>query len=329
MFLLPVVSLLLIVCTANDARPEAGPDRASSRYMSAEGIGQSEGEARNQARAELSRIFESQVLSDTFDRVTSVIDTSGEETSTQSLESRIRVVSEVELKGVEISKTWRENGYYHAIAVLDRYKARDNWLSELKDIDNAVEGKLKAIESTDGRLIRYRSLLAVSEIWINREVIASRLRVLGFGKAALPGYDMKSVFRRLAGIKADMPVYVDIKGSHGALAREIVSGALGRSGFVVTEDRSEGAVLITGNVKVSPVELDGSDLKYARAVVSLAIVDTDAGLSVGEVSENKRAAYISYAEAVEKALKKVLPSVSRKIIECLEAEGPKSARVGR
>jgi hypothetical protein len=312
--------LLLAGCMAGKAGTGIGKAAPGAEYLTAEGIGRSESEARNQARAELSRIFESRVYSDTFDRVTAVIDSPGVETSRQQIESKVRVVSRVELKGVEIDRAWKEDGEYHALAKLDRYKARDNWLREMKDIDGRIEGRLDALDSLESRLLRFRSLNAVSDLWIGREVLVSRLRVLGFDYSGFPGYDMKSVFQRTVSIKSGMPVYLDIKGEHGARVREEVSEALGRAGYIMTERRDGASVTVTGRVEIWPVDVENPELEYARAIVALEIADAEAGLLVGEVSENRRAAHLSRPEAVERALKKVMSAVSGKLVRYIERE---------
>jgi hypothetical protein len=323
-YLIVVAMVVLYGCAGAQGTPEAAKEAGypQSGYMTATGLGQSEGEARNQAVAELSRVFESRVSSDTLDRVRLVAGSTGEEYSEQRIDSRIRVMSGVELKGVEVVKAWRQNGTHYALAVLERHKARDNWLREMRDLDRRIEGRVEALSSIESRLLRYKALQKISAVWIEREVIVSRLRVLGFDEGSPAGYDMRDVFRQLSETKAGMLLYVTVAGIHGGTVRERISEELGRAGFVLASSRRTADVLVEGKVEVRPVELGGSDLKYARAVVSLAVSDANAGVSAGEVTEDKRGAHLFYPQAVEKALDKVLNSVSMELFMLLEeAEG--------
>jgi hypothetical protein len=315
-----LAAVLFLGCAAKKAGQVVEPSALGSQYLTAVGIGQSEGEARNQARAEISKIFESRVFSNTYDRVSAVIENSRAETSKQQIESSVRVVSDVELRGVEIEKAWKKEGSHYARAVLDRYKARDNWTREMGNIDKMITGRLGALGSLESGLLKLRSLNVVSDLWVEREMLASRLSVIGFDYGGFPEYDIKSVYKTVAEIKKAMPVYIEILGEHGARMRSRVAEALGRRGYVITDNREGASVRIVGKVKVRPVELEGTDLKYARVIVAIDVTDAEAGLSVGEVTENKRAAHIFYREAVERAFRKVNPSISEKLIEHIEDE---------
>lgn len=296
----------------------------ASEYLSATGLGQSEAEARNRAVAELSRIFESTVMSETLDRVktlSKITEGGIDEATEQRLESRVRVVSRVELKGVEIAGTWVENGIYYATAVLDREKARDNWLRDIKDIDRRIKGRLKLLDRLPGRLLRYKSLKAVSDLWIQREAVLSRLRVLGYGQGVSTPYDINSVFQKLPEIKSSMPVFIDIEGEGAPLVGESLAGALGRAGFVLTDSPGGAAVVVEGRVEVAAVDIEHPEWKYARAGVSLTVLDADAGLSVGEVSAEKRSTHLKYEEAAARALRKVASRISGELVDYLEEEG--------
>lgn len=298
----------------------AGSEYPPVRYLSAVGLGQSEGEARARAVAELSRIFESKVRSDTLDRVKLVARSAGEESLEQEMDSRVRVISNVELKGLEIARTWHEKGTHYALAVLERAKAAENWLNEIEGIDRMIEARLDVLGSAAGKLLRYRSLKAVTGLWLQREVIQSRLTVLGYKAPGPQAYDMRQVFRAASELKADMPVYFDIRGEGAETVREHVAGILGQAGFAVAEDRDEAAVLVRGEVTVEPVDLEHPDWVYARVSVSLSVFDIEADVSVAEVSENRRATHLTYAEAAGRALRKVLPRVARRLIDSLEQE---------
>jgi hypothetical protein len=302
----------------------AGQVYPASGYLSATGLGLSEGEAKNQAVAGLSRIFESTVMSETLDRVRTmarITEGGTDEATEQRLESRVRVVSGVELKGVEIAKTWRENGTYYATAVLEKQKARDNWLRDIKDIDRRIKGRLKGLDRLPGRLLRYKSLKAVSDLWIEREAVWSRVRVLGFSQAVSSPYDINSVFQKLPEIKSSMPVFLDISGKEASLVGESLAEALGRAGFVVTDSPGGAAVVVEGRVEVAAVDIEHPEWKYARAGVSLSVLDADAGLSVGEVSVEKRSSHLNYEEAAARALRKVAARIAGELVDYLEEEG--------
>lgn len=298
---------------------EAAKESASADTLSATGLGKSESEARNQAVAELSRIFEARVRSEAYDRIKVVVKSSGDETTEQTAESKVRVMSNVELKGVEITKTWEEKGIYYAVAAIDKQKSGDIWLSELGGIDQKIEGQLEALKAVESRLVAFKALQKVSDLWITREVLVSRLIVLGIGSGRTePSYNMKTVYKRLAETKAGMHIYIFLSGSYGGAVKERISEALGRRGFVLVQSAKDADISIEGRADIAPVDIKDSDLKYARATVSMTVRDVQAGVSVGDVVQDERGAHLTYMEAEKKALNKVVPSVAKKLVMLLE-----------
>jgi hypothetical protein len=314
------VLLITVGCSEKKFKDHLQPEYPDDRYFTAKGIGQSEKEARNEAIAEMSRIFESKVFSETYDRAISVIDETGSEISRSSIESNLRVVSAVELKGVHIAKTWfdDEEGIYYALAILDRYQAKENWESEIKDIDNRIEGEFKFINSTTSKYLKLTALRKIINYWMKREVLVSRLRVLGFrGKSSL-SYDIKTVFSEMPRLRADTLIYIKIDGKYGREIESRLTEVLSEAGFMLGNNRQNADILITGSVKVEPVELTNPDWKFARAKISLKIIDTSTRSTVGEISVSTRAGHLSYKEAVYRAVKKARASVSERFIEYFE-----------
>jgi hypothetical protein len=48
------------------------------------------------------------------------------------------------------------------------------------------------------------------------------------------------------------------------------------------------------------------------------VLDTEAGVTVGEVKTDRRSSHLSYDEAANKAVKTVLPDAAAKLVEFLE-----------
>ncbi len=102
--MIPIFTIILLLAGCASQQPgNRQPDKkdgdgfSSSKYLTAKGIGQSEPEARKQALAELSNIFESKVYNDTYTHAKLVVDSSKGEHVNRRIESNIRVVSSVQL----------------------------------------------------------------------------------------------------------------------------------------------------------------------------------------------------------------------------------------
>lgn len=296
-----------------DARFAGYPE---SSYLRAVGSGQSEPEARNRAVSELTRIFVSKVKSEAIDTVKSVmVDRKGESLE-ETLYSRIQVVSDLELEGVEIPEVRKDGATYYALAVLERQRAARGWKNRIEDIDSRINGELVAARERKSSLLRYRALKNVTSLWAERAVYMSRLNILGFGAPSAYEGDVRNAMSALGSLKGSMRFYLEISGN-----RTLVDGvakALGEAGFVITPVRSGADVVIRGSVDVRKLEMDTRDWEYARATASVSVEDAMTGESVGEVSENIRSAHVSFSEASSKAVRKLTPMIADSLIRALE-----------
>jgi hypothetical protein len=318
--LIAIVLLVLPGCSGPEVAPSPEKDYPEARYMRATGLGQTESEARNQAVAELSRVFQSRVQSDTLDRVKVVATISGdraEETTEQRLRSRIRVISDVELTGVEIAGTWQEDGTHYALAVLERRTARDQWLSEMGALDHEIAGMLRSARFEPSLLVKYRIFMEAIDLWLAREVLAGRVRVLGLEETGSQAYDMSGVFQEIPALKSRMLVLIDVEGEDAALLTDRLSEDLGRAGFVITEEPEEAVVAVRGSIVVEPVEIDHPDWVYARARVALSVDDLREGVSIGEVVADERSSHLTYEEASKRAVRRAVEEVWKRMREVL------------
>jgi hypothetical protein len=144
--------------------------------------------------------------------------------------------------------------------------------------------------------------------------------VLGYTEGVAYTYDMKSVFQKISEIRTSMSVYIDIRGQYGGTVRAQLSEALGRAGFVLATIRHDADIVVDGAIKIKPIDVGNPELKYSRAIITLAVRDVEAGVSVGEISEDKRGVSVTSAESEKSALRKVLPSVKNSLLGLLERE---------
>jgi len=296
-----------------EARIEGYPE---SVYLRAVGTGQTEPEARNRAVSELTRIFVSKVKSEAVDTVKSVmLDRKGESLE-ETLFSRIQVVSDLELEGVELPEVWKEGQTFYALAVLERQKAARGWKSRIEDIDSRISGEMAVAAERRSVLLRYRALKRVTSLWAERAVYMSRLNVLGFGAPSAHEADVRGAMRDIAAMKGNMRFYLDISGS--PTLAEGLAKSLGKAGFIMAPGKSDADVVIRGGVDIQRLDMDTEDWKYARAIASLSVIDAITGESVGEISENVRTAHVSYSEASSKAVRKLTPVVSSALIKTLD-----------
>lgn len=286
----------------------------AAEYLTTTGIGRSEKLARKNAIAEMSNYFESKVTSDISDKVKSIV-TSGGERVTRKSEQQLRIISSVELKGVEIAATWYDQSQmsYYAVAALDRKKAKNNWQREIELLDDKIEAKLSSTNVLKSPFAKLSPLQEAEKLWIKRATIVSRLSVLGYADRSRPNYSIKKLISQIAKIKASIKINVNIKGHKNASdVADLISEMLTKKDYLLTKGKGAN-IYIKGNVRVDPVNLNSKDWKFSRATISLSIVDAITGSTLAELSENKRQGHRSYKEAGHKAVKKAAALISEKL----------------
>ncbi|MFZ3072389.1 MAG: hypothetical protein WA162_04025 [Thermodesulfobacteriota bacterium] len=291
-------------------------------YLTATGAAVSEEGARNAALAELSRIFESKIKSDTLDRVRYASE-GGSEKFKAEIESEVNVATAVDLEGVSIGSEWYDDAKktYYAVAALPRAEARNKWQKDIGNIDAEIQAELDSAESQESVLFKLRSFNTARSLWVRREVLVSRLRVIGSPPPSSP-YDMKNVLNSTARIKSEMLIYVGISGNSSIDAATTLSAALSGKGYSLTPTRSKADAVVEGVAEVSGVDVSNPPWKYARASISISMKDLKSGAIAAEVKTDKRAGHMSFEEAGHKAMKEASLRASETLLEFFE-QGPR------
>jgi len=297
-------------------KPNIDLEYPSDEYLTVTGIGRSEKLARKNALAEMAAYFEAKIVSDVSNKVNSVTTASGNERVTSKAEQEVRGLSSIELKGVELAEAWYDQSQmtYYALAALDRKKAKTNWLSEIDVLDKKIEGELSAVKEAKSPFSRLQPFKNCQKLWLERETILSHLNVLGFKAPVSTAYDIKDIISGISHIRSNIIINVDIRGDENASnVDNKISEFLTAKGFKL-KNRKSANILIKGDMKLEDTNLNSNSWKFARATISLKIVDKLSGETIGEISENKRQGHSSYKEAGHKAIQKASDLVLEKLL---------------
>lgn len=295
----------------------------SVTYLKAFGTGGTEEDARNNAVSELSKIFDSKIVGETVNKIKTVAGTQKKkESKEQSYESQVKIYTSVKLQGVEVVMSWYDpdKKQWRALAVLDKMTARDNWMKEIGQIDAEAGGLLKTAEGSDSKLMKIKNYGQAINLWVKREVVAVRIRILGYDDAKNPPYDIKLAYESLPKIKSTLPLLISFKGESAPNVTKRVSNGLSSAGFVITNDRNKAEALINGDVTVERIPSSDKDWVFVTAMVSVKIIDLRNNLTVIDITEDARSAQLSFEEAVKKATAKAATSIVKKILDKLEYE---------
>lgn len=297
----------------------------SAQYLTAVGSGQSEPEAQQRGKAELCAIFESEVTSELNSRTRSMIDSRQGDFFDKSVEQTIRLKSSVQLKGAQIGDTWKSNGQWQAIAVLNRAQARDQWLSEIDFLENRIQGELEVFHGIESPIQKLQAINRILTVWIEKQAIESRLRVIGANYKSGIDADVRKTVSGLPSVKNSILIYLDITGIMALSVKDHIAELLTDDGYLFTNNKDSANVIIQGTSKVESVDLNRDNWEFVRVTIALSIMDATTGEYVARVSDNTRAAHINRSEAVNRAIGTVSTSVARRIGEQFFAAGAKDS----
>ncbi len=302
--------------TTSYNEPEATIDLASSRYLTAKGYGASKPEAIRQAKAELSNIFEAKISSEVKSKVRQVSDSIKGPSFKKSIQSKIRVESSIELEGVITGPVKREQGEYVAVVALDKYKAKEDWGNDINKLNAKIDVLLKKSSSAKSKILKLIPLKKILGLWVEKEVLISRLRVLGFS-SEFPQKDLKPILINISNLKSSMLIDLDVSGAHAQTVRDSIAETLTDRGFKIGDYESDADILVTASVTIKKVKNNNPRFKFSRARVSLTILDSSTNNQVGQITADARGAGLNYDEAARKAVGKVTKKVWKKLVEYL------------
>ncbi len=249
-------------------------------YVTGVGSADDENGAADRARAEISRVFSSDVSVDTkLDESESSVNQGGRTTTSfsQQVAQNVRTISKKMLEGVEIVERWRDaaSTRYYALAVLNKGKAMSAVTEKTSALDaDAALWKTRMDAATD-KFERAKAAAKLSVLLKGRYELENDRRVLGGG--ALPStVDVASSKAAAATALADLDVVVIATGDHAdELETGIVTG-LAASGLTAKRGNpgDKGDLVVESKSAAQTMEPGGDERwKWSRGTATVSLKD--------------------------------------------------------
>jgi hypothetical protein len=319
---------LFFLFSACASSPESAPEAPETafdpgRYLTAEGLGATEAEARREALGALAAIFESRVYSETASTAASFITDNAPEAFEKNVETKLRVESSVRLKGARIGSVQhdQEAGLYRALAVLDRNQAAREWQEQMTLVDARLQAERASLPSRTGRLFRMAALNRILEAALEKAALRSRLRVIGRAAVDAESFDLQPIADEAAALRSSAAFRVEVDGEHAETVSGRIEKALGDQGIGVTRKPDEAAGTVAGTIDFTPLDLGNRKVHFVRAVLRLAVVDADTGTQVAAISEDARKGHVDEKEAVRMAAEDVSDRAAESLLAALGLSG--------
>lgn len=187
------------------------------RYLVGVGMGDDRATAQDRARAEISKIFTTNVSVTTNlnqAETTSSRGSKSENSFSSAISQSLQTVSKKVIEGAEIAENWKDGStmQQYALAVLDRAKALAAVKDKIDDFDRQAQEWKAQMDSATNKLGKVKAAMKLLALLKARAELNGEMRVLDpDGKSAPSPFDEAAVRSQAAKIVSELAVVVDIK----------------------------------------------------------------------------------------------------------------------
>ncbi len=309
----------------NGKRPDWVDGRSKQfppdRFLTAVGYGADRPTAEDKARAEIAKIFYSDIRSSnrTYQEIRETT-AGGESSSTENInfEEITNVSTRKVLSGVRISQVYRESGparQFYALAVLDRYQTEKILRQKIEELDRDIRKLYSESLQQKDKLSQVQHLQLCVRNHILRQAYDTELRIISpIGRGISPAVSFTEIKKRLNDVLLrDFFIALSVKGTRADEIQRALVEALNRKGFSITEDIPRASVLARGTIDIKPIEQGASNWKFVRWKAYFDLVDQQGGAVFGSVQKTGKAGHLNLAQAEERAIRKMRKTLAEEI----------------
>jgi hypothetical protein len=285
----------------------------SSQYLTGVGYDADRKTSEDKARAEIAKIFVSEITSRTKSYQDYLQISSG---GTSDLEEAfsIQEITDVSTKkvlsGVRIAQVYQEPGpreLYYALAVLDRDQSAAILRERIMKLDREIEVLVETARAEKDLLPKIKHLKQSIGKHAMREAYNTELRIVSqAGRGITSPVHFTEIKSELEAILLrDFLIGVSVTGNRADEVQAALVQGLNQEGFSISEDLSAANVLIRGAIEISPLDRGGGEWKYVRWQAHFDMVDTGGGSVFGSVTKTGREGHLNLQQAENRAVRTI------------------------
>ncbi|MDX2440395.1 MAG: LPP20 family lipoprotein [Desulfobacterales bacterium] len=290
-----------------------GQTAAASFYMTGVGYAPDRQTAENKARAEISKIFYSEI--DASNRAyEEYLQTTykGKSKTRESIniEDITKISTQKVLSGVSIAQVYQQSRpekLFYALAILDREQTKRILRQKIAQLDQDIQKLLADSQIEKDKLIQIKYLNTCIEKHIIRQAYNTELRIVTrSGEGIPPSISFTEIKKQLTDILLrDFLIALSVKGTRSSDIREALVEALNKKGFSVSDDFANASVVVRGNVNIRPFEQGSSEWKFVRWKAYFDLVDQQGGAVFGSIKKTGKEGHLNVSQAEERAVRKI------------------------
>jgi len=285
----------------------------SSFYMTGVGYAPDRQTAENKARAEISKIFYSEIDASNRAYEEYLQTTYKGKSKTResiSIEDITKVSTQKVLSGVSIAQVYlqsRPDKLFYALAILDRKQSKRILRQKIVQLDGDIQKLFADSRIVKDKLTQIQYLNTCIEKFIIRMVYNAELRIVSrSGEGIPPTVRFTEIKKQLTDILLrDFLIALSVKGTRSSDIKEALVEALNKKGFSVSDDFASASVVVRGNVNIRPFEQGSSEWKFVRWKAYFDLVDQQGGAVFGSIKKTGKEGHLNVSQAEERAVRKI------------------------
>lgn len=282
-------------------------------YMTGVGYASDRQTAENKARAEISKIFYSEIDASNraYEEYLQTINKGKSKTRESiSIEDITKVSTQKVLSGVSIAQIYQQSRpekFFYALAILDRSQSKRILRQKINLLDKDIKNLLADSQVEKDKLIQIKYLHTCIEKHIIRQAYNTELRIVTrSGEGIPPKVNFTEIKKQLTDILLrDFLIALSVKGTRSSDIREALVEALNKKGFSVSDDFARANVVVRGNVNIRPFEQGSSEWKFVRWKAYFDLVDQQGGAVFGSIKKTGKEGHLNISQAEERAVRKI------------------------
>lgn len=293
------------------SQPPAAPDWVSgasaqyktAQYLIGQGQADSQEQAKDRARADLSKIFQVAINADSIDIQKYTSDPVAAEQYENQASRRITTRTEQIIRGIQIAELWQDpvNKTYHALAVLPRLQTASSLRQQISALDEATGKHVEQSRQQSDVFLKIAAASQAVDAQLERNALQRSLQIVDItGRGQAPMWDSTQLNNDLDELLKRVRIAtIVVDGSVSGL-EAVVAGAVAQAGFMIETGQHPDFVL-QAQMKLADLGLT-EGWYWQRGVLEVTLSEVDAN----RVRGSKRWNIKSNAPDQESALKRAL-----------------------
>ena len=297
----------------------------ATRYLTGIGSGTDRGRAEDNARAEIAKVFESHINTNTKvqqEYLKVVSKGQDREVSQVNVQDMVQVSSQKVLSGIQIVEVYRQTRpkeLFYALAVLDRRQAMPMLTNKIQTLDHEIKVLMNQSSKETKNLQKLKILTSALQKHLLRQTHEAELAVVNPSGRGLPApIGFEEINRSLTDILTkEFRIYVAVSGDRVGEIKKSLSEGLTKEGFVLTNDLKHAGVAVKGQVTIKPLEHGDNKWRYVRWRTAFELVNQSDQTVFGTLNNSGREGHLSTEQAILRSVMKIkkelLPQVSKDV----------------